>query len=88
MSLLQITLPLNTDVRIYPNPSVSGVIFEGQRCISGNTISVMNINGRELIRCRMVCPKTAVDISRLPGGVYYARISGEKTVFVGKIIKL
>ncbi|MEI6681324.1 MAG: T9SS type A sorting domain-containing protein [Bacteroidota bacterium] len=78
----------NSGLSIHPNPTASEIIFEGLGCASGNYLSILNMNGRELMRCRMVCPKTAVDISRLPGGVYYARISGVKTVFVGKIIKL
>jgi len=82
------TISSNTGLSIYPNPSASEINFEGQGCSSGNNLSIMNMNGRELIRTRMVCPKTVVDISRLPGGVYYARISGEKTILVGKIIKL
>jgi len=47
----------------------------------------MNVNGQQLITRHITEPKTVIDISSLPSGVYFVRLTGDKTVEVGKIIK-
>jgi hypothetical protein len=47
----------------------------------------MNLNGQELISRLITEPKTIIDISTLPSGIYFVRVTGEKTVEVGKFIK-
>jgi hypothetical protein len=47
----------------------------------------MNLNGQEVLTRQITEPKTHVEISMLPSGVYFVRLTGERTVEVGKIIK-
>jgi len=47
----------------------------------------MNINGEELITRQITEPKTQLDISTLPSGVYVVKLVGEKGVQVGKVVK-
>ena len=47
----------------------------------------MNLTGQKLISQQVSELKTVIDISSLPSGVYFVRLTGDKTVEVGKIIK-
>ena len=51
------------------------------------SVSIFGIAGQELITCQITEPKTQLDISNLSGGVYFVRVTGERTVEVGKFIK-
>jgi hypothetical protein len=72
---------------LYPNPSTNKITLE----ISGETtesnLSIVNIEGQQLIARLITEPITQLDISTLPYGVYFVRLTGEKTVQVGKIVK-
>jgi hypothetical protein len=47
----------------------------------------MNLNGQVILTRQITEPKTPLDISSLPSGVYFVRLTGESTVEVGKFIK-
>jgi hypothetical protein len=47
----------------------------------------MNLNGEEVLTINLLKPKTQIDISALPGGVYFVRLTNDKTVEVGKFVK-
>jgi hypothetical protein len=72
---------------VYPNPSSKFITIEmpGTRC--QGDISVMNFNGHELIKSQFMARKTVIDISNLPAGVYFLRMTNDRTVEVRKIIK-
>jgi hypothetical protein len=48
---------------------------------------MMNLNGEEVLTRSLIKPKTQIDISNLPGGVYFVRLTNNKTVEVGKFVK-
>ena len=48
----------------------------------------MNLCGEVVLSCQTTGLKTQIDISNLPAGVYFVRVTGEKTVQVEKVIKL
>jgi photosystem II stability/assembly factor-like uncharacterized protein len=72
---------------IYPNPSSDQVTIETSTIPIHRTLSIMNLNGQQLITHQITQPKTQIDITSLPSGVYFVRLTGERTVEVGKIIK-
>jgi len=69
---------------IYPNPTSSQITIESP---SIGYLTILNLNGQEIITRQITRPKTQFDISNLPGGVYFVRLTNDRTVTVGKIIK-
>jgi hypothetical protein len=69
---------------IYPNPTSSHITIETP---SIGHLTILNLNGQEIITRQITGPKTQLDISNLPGGVYFVRLTNDRTVTVGKIIK-
>lgn len=78
------------DVQIYPNPvseylnlvSVNG--FE----LGGKFISVRNISGTMVLQKRIASNNEKINLSSLPGGVYFLTIAGGKDKKVLKLIKM
>jgi hypothetical protein len=48
---------------------------------------ISDTKGRELIRPKTADLKTVIDISKLPCGVYFVRVTNDKTVVTGKVVK-
>ena len=74
-------------VSLYPNPSSESLTIEISGQSLGYNLSIMNIEGQELIACPIIEPKTQLDISTLPNGVYFVRLANDKSIKVVKIIK-
>jgi hypothetical protein len=72
---------------IYPNPSSDLITIKTFESHENRFISIVNLKGQELIYCQVTEPVTAMDISSLPGGVYFIKVRSEKAVEVMKIIK-
>jgi hypothetical protein len=53
----------------------------------GGNLTIVDIEGQELITRQITEPKTQIDISNLPSGVYFVRLINDKTVEVGKFVK-
>ena len=75
------------DVIIYPNPSFEKVTVETIGMPSTGLLSILNLIGQELIRQQVSASKTVVDIKSLPNGDYFIKVTNERTVQVGKLIK-
>jgi len=72
---------------IYPSPAKEKITIE-LPALSGNTrLSIINVNGVEFIRRPITEPKTKIDVSNLPTGVYFIRVQNDRTIEVGKIVK-
>jgi uncharacterized repeat protein (TIGR03803 family) len=74
-------------VSLYPNPASNLITIETTPPNIKCRLSIMNPNGQELISRQVTEPKTKIDISNLPKGVYFVRLKNEKTMEVGKFIK-
>ncbi|MGA3015014.1 MAG: T9SS type A sorting domain-containing protein [Bacteroidales bacterium] len=75
------------NIVVYPNPAADKItikIAEGQ---VPSQLSMMNINGEEVLTRSLIKPKTQIDISNFPCGVYFVRVTNDKTVEVGKFVK-
>jgi hypothetical protein len=73
-------------VSLYPNPASEYVTIRIAAPVTSQ-LTISNINGEELITRQITQPKTQLDISSLPSGVYFVRLTSEKSVVTGKIIK-
>jgi hypothetical protein len=73
---------------VYPNPSFDIITIETSGTSFNGNLSIMNLNGQELLTCQIKDHQTQLDISNLPGGIYFVRIIGNKTVKEEKIVKL
>jgi photosystem II stability/assembly factor-like uncharacterized protein len=74
-------------LKIYPNPAIDKIIIETSGVSQESNLAIVNTQGQELILRQMTEPKTQIDISNLPSGVYFVRVTNDKTVEVGKFVK-
>jgi hypothetical protein len=74
-------------LKIYPNPSSGQVTIETSAIPGNDQLSIVNLNGQEVITRQITEPKTQLDISGLQCGVYFVRLTGEGKITIGKIIK-
>jgi hypothetical protein len=70
---------------IFPNPSYTNIIFESSSIPC--QLIILNTSGQQLIYRQVKEPRTVIDISTLPKGVYFVRVRDEKMVEVAKMIK-
>lgn len=71
-------------IKIYPVPSSDKITFETP---ADGHLSVQNLNGHELLNQHISDPSSKIDITSLPNGVYFLKLTNKKTVQVGKFIK-
>jgi len=72
---------------VYPNPATDKITLETTGTIEGCKLVLINVAGQELISQQVSERKTVIDITTLPSGVYFVRLTNERMVKVGKIIK-
>jgi hypothetical protein len=72
---------------IYPNPSSTQITIETKATTSKFLISIFNLNGQEVISRQITGPRTIIDISQLPLGLYLVKLIGDDTVEVMKFVK-
>ena len=87
-----IKTPQHSQISLYPNPASDKITIETSAnptipIAIGSQLSIMNVNGQQLITHQITMHKTQIDISNLPSGVYFVRLTGDRTVEVGKITK-
>ena len=67
---------------LYPNPasgSVSITGFEGQ-------VTIVDLNGREVMTAQVGDTRASIDISSLPAGAYFVRLTADSATAVRKLI--
>ncbi|MBC8465653.1 T9SS type A sorting domain-containing protein [bacterium] len=69
---------------ISPNPASNHITIETP---AQSQLSILNLNGQELLKQTITEPKTVINISSLPNGIYFVRLTGKEIVGVGKFIK-
>jgi photosystem II stability/assembly factor-like uncharacterized protein len=77
----------SANLKIYPSISSDKITIETRETPASNKLSILNPNGQQLITRPITEPRSVVDISNLPNGVYFVRLTNEKAVEVGKFIK-
>jgi len=72
---------------IYPNPSFSSITIEALKPYINNMLSILNLNGQELLTQQITEPTTYIEISHLSAGVYFFSLTSENEVIMFKVIK-
>ncbi|MEI7490577.1 MAG: SBBP repeat-containing protein [Bacteroidota bacterium] len=70
-----------------PNPATGKITIETSGVQARGQLSISNLKGQELITLQLTQPKTQIDISGLPCGLYFSRLTSDKTVVTGKFLK-
>ncbi len=84
---LRNTNQVDTGFTFYPNPANDKITIETSPSPVISQLSIMNLDGQEVLTRQINQTKTQIDISSLPSGVYFVRVTNDKTVEVGKFIK-
>jgi len=74
-------------IEIFPNPAKNNITIETLQIVKEITLTISNLNGKELTRQQIKDSTTQIDISNLASGIYFVKLITEKTVEVRKIIK-
>jgi hypothetical protein len=77
----------NILIMVYPNPARDIITIETSEANFIGSLSIINCSGQQFITRQFTKPKMQIDISNLPSGVYFVRLTNDNTVAVGKIIK-
>ena len=78
-----------THINIYPRPATTAITISlpSTTPIYNTVLSIYNVNAQQVISCLITESITVLDISKLPGGVYFVRITDDRAVRVGKFVK-
>jgi chitodextrinase len=71
-------------ISLYPNPASSTVTLTGVE--NGATVTVIDMNGRELYKLQTTNSQLTIDVSQLSQGAYFVRITGERVNAIRKLI--
>lgn len=77
----------NKNITIYPNPASDKVTVEFTGAFKETNLVLVDIEGQQLLTRQITELKTQIDISSLPRGVYFVRLTNDSTVEVGKFVK-
>ena len=77
----------NNDIKIYPNPS-KGEFFVEFSATSNYEISVMAVDGKQIIAAQVTSNKYNFDLSQQPSGTYYMAVAQDEKVIFFKRINL
>jgi hypothetical protein len=77
--------PLSSlNISVYPNPSLTTITI---KTANQGALSIINLQGQQVLTRQITEPKTQLDISNLPSGVYFVRLTGNNSVEVGRFVK-
>jgi hypothetical protein len=76
-------IQLNSDYKIYPNPTSSSLTLEGQNNFD---YKLFDLNSKLLGYSNSLSNKYKLDLSTYPQGIYFLQISDEKSIHHKKII--
>jgi hypothetical protein len=75
-------------IKFYPNPASTIITISTPTTPNKNTIlTIFNINGQVLLSRQSTEQESVVNVSRLPEGVYFVKVTDDRTMMVGKFVK-
>jgi hypothetical protein len=74
-------------ILVFPNPSKDKITIETSATPVNSQLSILNLNARELITQKISGRKTVINVSNLPNGIYFIRLTNNQSTTIGKFIK-
>jgi hypothetical protein len=74
------------NVFVYPNPASDVINIEGQDILKGNAV-ITDVSGKLIMNTQLNGSKTGINVSQLPAGVYFLKISSDAHTSVRKFTK-
>ena len=75
---------LKEQIKIYPNPATSFVQVD---LPVNSELSIVSITGRQIIYKESTSMSERIDLSELPGGIYFVRVAGSNAQAALRLIK-
>ena len=76
-----------SSIALYPNPATTTVTVDlGSAEATGATVSVIDLNGREVLRTAATDSRVSLDVSRLAQGAYFVKVTGEHVNAIRKLV--
>jgi hypothetical protein len=81
------TTEVTTDSRlsIYPNPVINELRFNTTQSITGSTLRILDVMGREVMQTSFITNN--IDVSKLPSGVYTLVIANKEKRITRRFVK-
>jgi len=74
-------------IAIYPNPATDKITIKTSSTHPQSQLSLISPAGQEVLTRQIIQPKTQLDISSLPSGVYIVRLTNDQKVETVKLMK-
>lgn len=84
---LEEPLAYGLGTRVYPNPTDAQVTLAIDRVDDDAYFTLYDLNGRELQHQQLGSTQTRIDLSDLPGGIYFLKVLQKNTVELVKVVK-
>ncbi|MEI6683292.1 MAG: T9SS type A sorting domain-containing protein [Bacteroidota bacterium] len=75
--------------KVFPNPATERIFIESAKPGANpiQSAAIFGITGQEVLHQQVNGPRTVMDVSTLPAGVYFLRLTGKDGVFTEKFIR-
>jgi hypothetical protein len=73
-------------IDLFPNPTTGKLTIEFNTTHNSSTVSLMDIEGRELLKTDVTTPSTNLDLSGFSKGVYLIKVQSGKNATVKRVI--
>jgi len=71
-------------ITVFLNPSTEKITISNT---TRGSLSILDLNGHQFLQQEITEPNAIIDVSGLKSGVYFVRVTSERTVQVGKFVK-
>ena len=78
-----------SDITVYPNPTTGKLIINNEQLIINN-VDIFDVYGRNLLSHHLI-PSSShhlINMSHLPAGIYFVKITTEKGIVTQKVVKI
>jgi len=80
-------IPQHSEFTVYPDPAYDKITIEASSHFVQGNLSISNLSGQDFISFMITREKMQIDLSGLPAGTYFIRLTSDKNVATGKFIK-
>jgi len=76
-----------TGFSIYPNPATDKITIETSGLQNESIITIVNPAGQQVLQKKVTVPRMQIDVNWLPSGIYFLKLTKERSVQVAKFVK-